>query len=447
VLRPFVLRPFDKLRAQDFRAQHERAKAQRDNRLKLATASNGSSVTLAYAPDDMLASTTESSGNNVTSFFYDGTDLVAEYNGAGTMLRRYVPGGPDSPLEWYEGPSTGSGQARYFHADALGSIVATSDSTGVASQTYSYGPYGEASTATGSRFKYTGQITLPGVGLQYYKARMYSPLLGRFLQPDPIGVSGGMNIYGYVGGDPVNATDPSGLATNSPFPSGNESTVDFCVRNPLQCIFVPGTPHKPDDWLSKPPGTFNIDVSNVSSGIGQIYSSSGSGGGNNGTTSDDKTKPCKTPPKSGIHGGIAVIGGIHEVSGVGAAGAAIDATGGGSLFVGDGAANLGAFASYGLAAYAGSHSISAVQSKSDPSALGLYGGGGVGLLFTNASNVAQLGGVFTSKSFSSSLISGNYSSGGGIWTFSVTLGPGAFVAYDKITTNTVAIGTSYGCNK
>jgi RHS repeat-associated protein len=58
-----------------------------------------------------------------------------------------------------------------------------------------------------------GQITLPGVGLQYYKARMYSPLLGRFLQPDPIGVSGGMNIYGYVGGDPVNNTDPLGLCS------------------------------------------------------------------------------------------------------------------------------------------------------------------------------------------------------------------------------------------
>jgi RHS repeat-associated protein len=118
--------------------------------------------------------------------------------------RHGIPGGPDAPLVWYEGATLAS--KRYFHADAP-----STGSGGAASQTYSYGPYGEPSTATGSRFKYTGQITLPGVGLHYYKARMYSPLLGRFLQPDPIGTAGGMNIYGYVGGNPVNGTDPLGL--------------------------------------------------------------------------------------------------------------------------------------------------------------------------------------------------------------------------------------------
>jgi RHS repeat-associated protein len=52
---------------------------------------------------------------------------------------------------------------------------------------------------------------LPELGLYHYKARAYSPTLGRFLQTDPIGYNEGVNLYAYVGSDPVNGTDPTGL--------------------------------------------------------------------------------------------------------------------------------------------------------------------------------------------------------------------------------------------
>jgi RHS repeat-associated protein len=48
-------------------------------------------------------------------------------------------------------------------------------------------------------------------GFLYRRNRYYDPLAGRFTQPDPIGLAGGINLYGFAGGDPANFSDPFGL--------------------------------------------------------------------------------------------------------------------------------------------------------------------------------------------------------------------------------------------
>ena len=157
---------------------------------------------------------------------YDGDALIREQDGAGATFRRYVHGpGVDEPILWYEG--AGLTDKRYLHADERGSIIAISNTSGSVTQINAYDDYGipqgknaagavfagGTNTANFGRFGYTGQTWLPEIGLNYYKNRVYSPTLGRFLQADPIGYADGVNLYGYVGGDPINATDPSGLAT------------------------------------------------------------------------------------------------------------------------------------------------------------------------------------------------------------------------------------------
>jgi RHS repeat-associated protein len=50
-----------------------------------------------------------------------------------------------------------------------------------------------------------------GSGFRYMRSRYYDPLTGRFTQEDPLGLGGGLNVYGFAGGDPINFSDPFGL--------------------------------------------------------------------------------------------------------------------------------------------------------------------------------------------------------------------------------------------
>ncbi len=98
------------------------------------------------------------------------------------------------------------GTIRHYVTDALGSVIALTDDTGVVRTTYTYEPFGNVTIsgeASDNPFQYTGREN-DGTGLYYYRARYYSPDLQRFISEDPIRLWGGINFYAYVGNEPVN---------------------------------------------------------------------------------------------------------------------------------------------------------------------------------------------------------------------------------------------------
>lgn len=147
-------------------------------------------------------------GGVTTRYVYAGTDVLRETQvGGGSIL--YAHGlGIDEPLAG----NRGQDGVAYYHADGLGSIVATTDAAGNVTSRRQYDAWGNLEVgADQPGYAFTGREWDPEIGLYYYRARYYDPEIGRFISEDPIGFRGGADFYAYVGNSPVHRVDPSGL--------------------------------------------------------------------------------------------------------------------------------------------------------------------------------------------------------------------------------------------
>jgi RHS repeat-associated protein len=186
-----------------------------ENRLVSMTSPGGS---WQYTYDALENRTLVSANGTITRDVVDPIGLgnvVAEYDSSGNLLAHYDHALQGNGL--LSRNDAGSGES-FFTFDAVGHMQQTISPLGSVISSYSYGPFANLLDQTGPSsgpFRFSGQfgVQTDASGLQFMRARYYNAGLGRFCEPDPIGISGGVNLYSYTGNNPVYDVDPSGLMT------------------------------------------------------------------------------------------------------------------------------------------------------------------------------------------------------------------------------------------
>jgi RHS repeat-associated protein len=157
---------------------------------------------------------------NATYYYYDGWNLIQEGSSA-SVDRVYVHGGRVDEIV----ASAVGGEWSHHHYDAQGNCIMLTDTNGLIREQYDYDAFGFPyfydrwgnymwGLQGRNRFLFTGREWIKDLRLYDYRARLYQPELGRFLQPDPMQFAAGdYNLYRYCHNDPVNKSDPSGLET------------------------------------------------------------------------------------------------------------------------------------------------------------------------------------------------------------------------------------------
>ncbi|MCG3155067.1 MAG: hypothetical protein DKINENOH_01669 [bacterium] len=174
-------------------------------------------------------------------YTYDYEDIIREQSAASTF--RYTHGdGIDEPLAI----ENMAGVISFYHADALGSIIKTTNRSSKVTSSYRYGSFGNIEIgAHPGGYAFTGREWEPEIGLYYYRARYYDPRIGRFISEDPISFLAQVNLYAYVLNRPTIAVDPSGFRHCYRFHLDGRVV---CLPDPQPCVDQGWCDEIPDPW-------------------------------------------------------------------------------------------------------------------------------------------------------------------------------------------------------
>ena len=204
-----------------------------------------------------------------TSFHYgpDGELLYEQDQAGNTKVYVWLDGRPLARID-------NDAQIYYYHVDRLGTPQAMTNSAGTVVWTAVYEPFGKATVTTSTienNLRLPGQYYDRETGIHYNYFRDYDPTTGRYPEADPIGLVGGMNIYGYANQNPLTFIDPLGLAYFASRPLSGLPWLGSFSQNPL------------DDF-------FNTEISHE-----QLFFEDGKGPSNLGYFDDSKLKEEPNP--------------------------------------------------------------------------------------------------------------------------------------------------------
>jgi RHS repeat-associated protein len=216
------------------------------------------SVTVDYTYDSQNRLTQVADGTQTTQYIYNGlgqrvgkvedgvqTNYLVDPNGILPQVLAEMDENNDLIAFYvYDGAGlvakvTPDNNYYFYHYDGLGSTVAITDSTAQIVNAYAYSPYGFVGSqeTIENSFQYVGRfgVMAEGNGLYFMRARYYDPEVGRFINKDPIGYAwGDVNLYEYVGNNPVKWIDSLGLQTLSPKPAYNSGNFWHAPVHPME---------------------------------------------------------------------------------------------------------------------------------------------------------------------------------------------------------------------
>ncbi len=198
---------------------------------------------------------------NEIRFIYDGNSVIEERNGSNIPQVTYTRSGSTLLARTDYGQEIpGAPTTAYYYLDGNANVMMLIYANQIVAAKYLYGPFGETLSLSGplapfNTYRFASKEWSDRAGIYYFGRRYYDPILIRFLNRDPLAEQGGINLYAYVGNNPINIIDPLGLCYGDwwnnflnwllgPDPLANDPT----LHDPLFGSSVPTDVSDPD-WF------------------------------------------------------------------------------------------------------------------------------------------------------------------------------------------------------